>query len=220
MVATSQPPVTAESLKLAFGASDFIEIPATMDEFWQLIELPEYRLEYQNKHIIGTMSYGSTPHERVVRNLIIAFDDIFPMPEYEIFGSNRPVYAIGCDDVYNPDVHLIAGELKEYHYKNVKTASLNPVILVEVHSKSTKGFDLGEKLACYKTIPSLQQIIYIETEQPRVTIYNRTPKPNQWLNVDYVDMAQKVKILNRSLAMTKIYKKITFEPIIKPKRNI
>jgi Uma2 family endonuclease len=220
MVATSQPPVTAESLKLAFAVSDFIEIPATMDEFWQLVELPEYRLEYQKKHIIGTMSYGSTHHERVVSNMIFELRLVFDDQGYETFGSNRPVYAIGCDDVYNPDVHLIAGELKEYHYKNVKTASLNPAIIVEVHSPSTKGFDLSEKLACYKTIPSVQQIIYIETDQALVTVYNRTAKPNQWLNVDYVDMSQKVKILNRSLPMTKIYKKVEFQPIVKTKRNV
>jgi Uma2 family endonuclease len=211
MVATSYPPITAETLKMAFSQSDYISIPATMDEYWQLVDLPEYHLEYQNKHIIGTMSYGSTPHERVVRNLIIAFDDIFPMPEFEIFGSNRPVFAIGCDDIYNPDVHLIEGELKEYHYNKTKTASLNPAILVEVHSQSTKGYDLGTKLECYKTIPSVKQIIYIDTNKPYIIVYNRTAKPNQWLNVDYTDLNEKVKILNRSLAMTKIYKKVEFE---------
>ena len=124
MVATIQQPITAETLKMAFMASDFIEIPASMDEYWQLVDLPEYRLEYQNKHIIGTMSYGSTPHERVVRNLTIALDPLFPMPNFDIFGSNRPVYALGCDDIYNPDVHVIAGDLKEYHYDKTKTASL------------------------------------------------------------------------------------------------
>jgi Uma2 family endonuclease len=211
MVATIQQSITAEILKKAFMDSDFIEIPATIDEYWQLVELPEYRLEYQNKHIIGTMSYGSTPHERVVRNLIIAFDDIFPMPQFEIFGSNRPVFAIGCDDIYNPDVHLIEGELKEYRYDKTKTASQNPAVIIEIHSPSTKGYDLGTKLDCYKTMPSVKQIIYINTDKPAITVYNRTQKPNQWLNVDYTNINEKVKILNRSLAMTKIYQKVDFE---------
>lgn len=216
MVATIQQPITAETLKKAFMASDFIEIPATMDEYWQLVELPEYRLEYQNKHIIGTMSYASTPHERVVRNLIIAFDSIFPMPEFEIFGSNRPVYAIGCDDIFNPDVHLIEGELKEYRYDKTKTASQNPAVIIEVHSPGTKNYDLGTKLECYKTMPSLKQIIYINTDKPSIVVYSKTSKPNQWLNVDYTTMSEKVKILNRSLAMTKIYQKVDFEYKTKP----
>jgi hypothetical protein len=38
--------------------------------------------------------------------------------------------------------------------------------------------------------------------------------------MDYVDMSQKVKILNRSLPMTKIYKKVEFHPIVKTKRNV
>jgi Uma2 family endonuclease len=211
MVATIQQPITAETLKSAFTAADFIEIPATMDEYWQLVDLPEYRLEYQNKHIIGTMSYASTPHERVVSNLIFEFRLAFDENAYEVFGSNRPVFAIGCDDIYNPDVHLIEGELKEYHYDKTKTASVNPAVIVEVHSPSTKNYDLGTKLECYKTMPSVKQIIYINTEKPSIIVFNRTPKPNQWLNVDYTNMNEKVKILNRSLPMTKIYQRIEFQ---------
>jgi Uma2 family endonuclease len=211
MVATIQQPITAETLKKAFMDSDFIEIPATMDEYWQLAELPEYRLEYQNKHIIGTMSYGSTPHERVVSNLVFEFRLAFNEDFYEVFGSNRPVYASGCGDIYNPDVHLIEGELKEYLYDKTKTASQNPAVIIEVHSPSTKGYDLGTKLECYKTMQSVKQIIYINTDKPAITVFNRTQKPNQWLNVDYTNMTEKVKILNRSLAMTKIYKKVDFE---------
>lgn len=210
MVATIQQPITAETLKMAFMASDFIEIPATMDEYWQLVDLPEYRLEYQNKHIIGTMSYASTPHERVVSNLIFELRLAFNENIYEVFGSNRPVFAIGCDDIYNPDVHLIEGELKEYHYDKTKTASINPVVIVEVHSPTTKNYDLGTKLECYKTIPSVKQIIYINTDKPSIIVFNRTPKPNQWLNVDYTDMTEKVKILNRTLAMKKIYQRLEF----------
>jgi Uma2 family endonuclease len=211
MVATIQQPITAETLKMAFIASDFIEIPATLDEYWQLVELPEYRLEYHNKHIIGTMSYGSTPHERVVSNLIFEMRLTFNDEVYDVFGSNRPVFAIGCDDIFNPDVHLIEGGLKEYHYDKTKTATQNPAVVIEVHSPSTKGFDLGTKLDCYKTIPSVKQIIYINTDKPAITVFNRTQKPNQWLNLDYSNMNEKVKILNRSLAMTKIYQKVDFD---------
>ena len=60
-------------------------------------------------------------------------------------------------------------------------------------------------------MPSVKQIIYINTDKPSITIYNRTPKPNQWLNVDHTNLNEKVKILNRSVAMTKIYQRIEFE---------
>lgn len=207
MVTISASPVTAQTLKKAFESADFIEIPASIDDFWQLIELPEYRIEYHNNQIVGTMSYASTPHETIVSNVSFEFRLMLNQGNHKcrIFGSNRPIYAIGCGNIYQADVHAIQGELKEHAYDKTKTATMNPIIIVEVHSKSTKNYDLTEKLDCYKTIPSVQQILYIDSETLKVTVHNRTNKPNQWLTVDYRDATQSVKILNKNLLLSKIY---------------
>ena len=211
MTAANIAPVTADVLKRAFALSEFVEIPASIEDFWQLITLPEYHIEYINQHLVGTMSYGSLTHERIVSNMIfemrLAFGDI----DFEVFPSNRPVYAAGCREIYLPDLHIVEGTLALYHYDKTKTAHLNPSVIVEVHSKSTRDYDLTEKLACYKDMPSVKQIIYIETESTRVTSFQRTPKAGQWLNIDYIDLTQKCKILNKHVSLSKIYKNVIFE---------
>ena len=207
MAAISASPITAQTLKKAFEFADFIEIPASIDEFWQLIELPEYRIEYHNHQIVGTMSYASTPHETIVSNVSFELRLLLNQGNLKsrIFGSNRPIYAVGCGNIYEADVHAIQGELKEHEYKKVKTATSNPTIIIEVHSKSTKNFDITEKLDCYKTIPSVQQILYIDSETLKVTVHNRTNKPDHWLTVDYREASQQVKVLNKNLLLSKIY---------------
>ena len=211
MTAFATMPITEETLKELFKESDFIQIPATEADFWQLIELPQYHLEYHYKQIVGTMSYAATNHERIVSNAIYLFRSLLEEEDFEVFGSNRPIYAAECGNVYEPDVHVIEGVLDEYHYNKTKTASSNPALLVEVFSPSTKNFDLGLKLDCYKTIPTLKHIIYVEPDKVHVQVFNRTKRPNEWQNVDYFDLEQKIRVFGKSISLKNIYKKVIFK---------
>lgn len=210
MTAIATAPITEETLKYLFAESDFITIPATEAEFWHLIELPQYRIEFHNKQIVGTMSYASTNHELIVSNFNFTFRSLLEEDDYYVFGSNRPIYAAECGNVYEPDVHIIEGELEEHKYAKTKTASANPAVVIEVFSKTTKNFDLGEKLDCYKTIPSLKHIIYVEQNKPHVQVFNRTKRVNEWQNVDYFDLEQKIKVLGKMVSLKSIYKKVIF----------
>lgn len=49
----------------------------------------------------------------------------------------------------------------------------NPAVLVEVLSDSTREYDLGEKIALYKRIPSLRHVVFIEPDELRVTVVCR-----------------------------------------------
>jgi Uma2 family endonuclease len=209
MSATIQAPVNEDTLKMAFESGDsLVKIPATLSEYWQLIELPQYRLDYINKHIYATMSYGSLPHETIISNLIFQLNYIFGAFGYRILPSNRPIYAENCGEIYQPDVHIVKGDLQIYEYDKSKTATKNPILVVEVLSKSNRNYDIGEKLECYQLMPSVENILYVDSTQYKVTVYKRTSKPNQWLKTEYLDMNQKVKILNKNILLSKIYKDV------------
>jgi Uma2 family endonuclease len=210
MVATIPAPITADYLKKAFEKADFVEIPASIHDYWQLIELPEYRLEYIKNQIKGTMSGGSLPHERIIKNLILALSNSFENENYEVFPSNRPLYSEGCEEIYEADVHMIKDAIQLHEYDKTKTATKNPIVIVEVHSASTHNHDLGEKLDCYKAMPSVQQIIYIESTKLKVTTHNRTSKPDHWLSIDYKNLDFKVKVLNKFIPLRKIYNNTSF----------
>ena len=210
MSAIAQMPITARTLKMLLDKSDFISIPATEAEFWQLIELPQYRIEFHYNQIIGTMSYAATNHERVVSNLIFGLRSRLEEEEHEVFGSNRPIYAARCGNIYEPDVHVIQGVLEEYHYDKTKTASQNPAVIIEVFSPSTKNFDLTEKLDCYKMIPTLKHIVFIEPNKPNVEVYNRN-NLDEWQSVTYFKLDDKITLLDASISLKSIYKKVIFQ---------
>lgn len=49
----------------------------------------------------------------------------------------------------------------------------NPVLLVEVLSKSTEAYDRGEKFEHYRQIPSLREYLLVSSERPRVERFER-----------------------------------------------
>ena len=52
-------------------------------------------------------------------------------------------------------------------------AVTNPVMIVEVTSKSTKNYDRGEKLRHYRTLQSLREVLIVSHERPHVTRHHR-----------------------------------------------
>ena len=149
MTAIARMPITANRLKKQLEQEDIVFVPATIEEYWKLVETPDLRLDYFNHQIVATMSYGSIKHETIVTNVNGHFFNAF-VENFRLFGSNRPVYAADCESIFNPDVHLVQGQLQNHFYKRSKTATLNPALIVEVMSDSTREFDWVNKLPCYQ----------------------------------------------------------------------
>ena len=210
MVAT-QRKVTSETLREKFSVTDeLVWIPASKEDFWELIELPEFKIEYSKGQIVGNMSYATENHETIVANLIAMLHNALLTEGHKILGSNRPVFVGDCDEIFEPDIHTVFGKTEIYQYATTKTATMNPSVIVEVASKTTVNFDWNTKLPCYKTIPSLQHIIYVEQNKPYIEIFTRTKKPNQWLNEVCNDSSQKFKVFGKTIALKSIYQGVIF----------
>ena len=156
------------------------------------------------------MSYGSLKHETIVNNVSFRFNLNFGDENCRIFPSNRPIYAAACADIFNPDVHLVAGTLQEHFYKRSKTATLNPSIIVEVMSDSTKDYDKDIKLPCYQKITSVQHIVYIEQDRCLVLVYSRKNPSNDWTIKQFSDLEEDLTLLDKSFKLKDIYRNINF----------
>jgi Uma2 family endonuclease len=210
MTAIARMPLTANRLKKQLEQEALIFVPATIEEYWRLAESPQLRLDYVNHQIVATMSYGSLKHETIVNNVSFRFNLQFGEENCRILPSNRPVYAAECTDIFNPDVHFVEGQLEEHFYKRSKTATLNPTIIVEVMSDSTKEYDLVSKLPCYQKIDSVRHIVYIEQEYAEIMVYSRTEKSNEWLLQRFNAMTDEFRLLNKSFSLKDFYRNINF----------
>jgi Uma2 family endonuclease len=209
MTAIARMPLTANRLKKQLEQEPLIFVPATIEDYWRLAESPQLRLDYVNHQIVATMSYGSLKHETIVSNVHGSFFNTF-FENFRLFASNRPVYAADCADIFNPDVHLVEGQLEEHFYKRSKTATLNPTIIVEVMSDSTKEYDLVSKLPCYQKIDSVRHILYIEQDYAEIMVYSRTEKSNEWLLQRFNAMTDELRLLDKPFSLKDFYRNITF----------
>ena len=89
---------------------------------------------------------------------------------------------------------------------------LNPLVVVEVLSKSTRFRDKTEKLKTYQKMESIREILLIEQTEPRIEHYIKQT-PNQWLLRIYENLGEMIVLesLKCELPVAEIYAQIEFE---------
>ena len=111
-----------------------------------------------------------------------------------------------------PDVTVILGQ-PEFPKNGKRTVILNPTIIFEVLSKSTKKFDDTQKFYSYKAISSLQEYILVDQEQCFIEIRRKSSLDNQaWTFEKFTDMEDDILLqsIDFKLSMKDIYRQIVF----------
>lgn len=89
---------------------------------------------------------------------------------------------------------------------------LNPLVVIEVLSKSTRFRDKTEKLKTYQKMESIRECLLIEQNEPRIEHYIKQT-PNQWLLRIYENLGETIVLesLGCELPAAEIYAQIEFE---------
>ena len=191
----------------ALGAAE-LRFSATWEEYLELLEECEYPIEYQDGEIIA-MSHATDPHETVVFNLNgILYQILQGLQGYRGYPSNRRVFLEASRSEYNTDGFIVKGSPIAYPIRKGTSGVLNPFLVIEVLSPSTRDKDLTEKLPRYKKTPSVQHILYLEQDRPFATSFDRIGDTSRWETADYDSLEQLVPILGQQIAMRKIYENV------------
>ncbi len=207
MTTSRKYPITLKE-RLELGPEEQV-FEGSLEEFAALVEACEYPLEYEQGKIIAK-SIASDNHERIVANLLGALFIAFKgHKEFIRYGSNRHIYLPEFQCAYSPDASVVKGEPEVFEYAAGKTANLNPWLLVEVLSESTRDKDLGRKLPRYKKMGSVQFILYIEQDMHLVTLHYRMEEdPTRWASVDFNRLEQSFELGGKAVSLADIYENI------------
>jgi len=85
------------------------------------------------------------------------------------------VYIPASKQYTYPDVSVVCGEPVFFRTDNL----VNPILLVEVLSKSSRQHDRTTKFLEYKSIPSLKQYVIIDPDPPSISVFTKTDQ-NEW----------------------------------------
>ncbi|HEX3035918.1 MAG TPA: Uma2 family endonuclease, partial [Thermodesulfobacteriota bacterium] len=106
-----------------------------------------------------------------------------------------------------PDVVTLCGEAK--FDDEQRDTLLNPTLIIEVLSKSTEGYDRGEKFEHYRKLESLAEYLLVSQDKHHVDYYVRQPN-NQWLLSEAGNLQATVQLpsISCNLALTEVYDKV------------
>lgn len=199
-----------ETILEELKTKEIVCIPASEEEYLDLANKLPFKVEYHNSEII-TMGLATPSHEALVMNMGTILNILFGDNEdIMVYGSNVGVQIPKFEGgYYLPDVLVLKDEPI---FKANSTAIItNPSIIVEVLSKATEDFDVTEKLHEYKTLPSLEQIIFINQKKVGIMSFLRSENPNIWLNQDFYDETDIMQVAGKDIAVKDIYKKVKFQ---------
>jgi len=81
-----------------------------------------------------------------------------------------------------PDVMVVA---HPFELQTGRTDTvMNPCLIAEVLSTSTKAYDRGDRFLAYRTVPTFQEYLLVDQYRIYVEHHVKT-SPNQWLMSEY-----------------------------------
>jgi Uma2 family endonuclease len=127
-------------------------------------------------------------------------------------------------DIYIGDVRLWIPRYRQYTYPDVMviqgkpvytgtntTTVMNPLLIAEVLSKSTKNYDQGDKFMYYRSIPEFKEYILIDQSQYHVMQYAKTAE-GQWLftESESEDSILSLSSIDFQLPFSDLYNRVNF----------
>ncbi|MDZ8081156.1 MAG: Uma2 family endonuclease [Nostoc sp. DcaGUA01] len=178
-------------------------------EYLELEVISEYRNEYIDGQIIP-MAGGTPNHNQIAGNFYAALNFALKRQPYRVFVADQRLWIPKKRIHTYPDVMVVAGSL-EFAEGRTDTIS-NPSIIAEVLSKSTRSYDIDEKFAAYRSIPSFQEYILIDQYKKHVDQYYKTDA-KKWIFSEYEDgdSALILSSIEFQISLSDIYDKVDFD---------
>jgi Uma2 family endonuclease len=179
------------------------------EEYLEL-EIPAVeRHEYIDGEI-RLMPGGMPNHNRIVGNLFAALNFALRGQPHEVFVTDQRIW-IPRRRIYTyPDIMIIDGALQ--YQDGRKDTLINPSIIIEILSKSTRNYDKGDKFGAYRTIPEFREYILIDQYQMQIEHYFKI-EPRKWTFQEYDESNRNLifSSLSFEISLTDLYDKVEFE---------
>ncbi len=133
----------------------------TIEEYLQMENAASEKHEYYQGEIFA-MSGAKIEHNKVTSNLHYALRSKLKGKPCQPFGSDQRIHIEKNTLFTYPDISVVCGDLLTLNDDEYNV--LNPSIIFEVASPSTRDYDRGEKFKLYRDIPTLKEYILVNPE--------------------------------------------------------
>jgi len=183
---------------VAYGKKKFSE-----EEYLELERSSEEKHEYYRGEIFA-MSGAGARHNIIFSNLFGKLASRLEGNKCCPYGSDFRVH-IPENTLYTyPDISIVCRDILEDD--NPTNSTINPTVIIEILSPSTKTYDRGDKFKLYRDIPVLQEYIMVDSDSVNIEVF-RINKQNHWELEEYKQAGDKLVIqsIEVSIILSEIY---------------
>lgn len=175
----------------------------SIEEYLEMENASLEKHEYYKGEVFA-MSGAKVPHNTITKNLLISLGIKLKGKSCQPFGSDQRIHIEANTLFTYPDISIICGDIITRNNDDYNV--LNPTVLIEVLSTSTKNYDRGEKFKLYRDIPTLKEYVLVDSESIHVEIF-RLNENKHWELEEYNLDAQTILIeaVNTPLSLEEIY---------------
>jgi Uma2 family endonuclease len=183
---------------IAYGKQKF-----TIGEYLAMEEVAVEKHEYYRGEIFD-MSGSKVPHNRISGNLYALLHQKLKGKKCRPYNSDQRIH-IEVNTLFTyPDISVVCGE--DVTLNNDNWNILNPAVIIEVLSPSTKNYDRGEKFLLYRDIPTLKEYILIDSEHVHIEAF-RLNAAHRWELEEYNSPEDQlhIKAISEVIAVAEVY---------------
>jgi Uma2 family endonuclease len=181
----------------------------TPEEYLALEEAAIDKSEYHDGEIIP-MTGGTINHNKLALNFCRKFPLTIKEQNYETFINDVRLWIPLTRRYVYPDIMVIQGE--PIYHENNKTIVINPLVIIEVLSNSTKDYDRGGKFLAYRSIPEFREYILIDQYSYHIEQFAKNSN-SKWELTEYdsEDSVLTLESVEFQIPLKEIYERINFE---------
>ena len=178
----------------------------TVDEYLALEEASNIRHEFVDGYI-HAMAGGTLNHNRISMDFGTLLNDRMMGKNCEAFVENI-IVKISAAIYYYPDVVVAYDEIDGH-----ESVIHNPVLVVEVLSKSTEKIDRREKMIEYQMVSGLREYAIVTQDKMQIEVYRHDNAGEAWEGEIYTEPEQEVLFASVGVKMlvSEIYKRVKFD---------
>jgi Uma2 family endonuclease len=175
----------------------------TVEEYLQFEKESRDKHEYFRGEIFAMAGAGAR-HNVIFSNLFIEIGIQLRGKPCKPYGSDLRIHIPENTLFTYPDISIICGEIVPS--KIDPDTAVQPSILIEILSPSTRNYDLGGKFELYREIPTLKEYYVIDSESIRI-VSHRIGTNGFWEIQDYKSLEGilAMPLVNVSLSLKEIY---------------
>jgi phenylacetic acid degradation protein len=189
-------------------AEDYGKREFTIEDYLQMEAGTNQKHEYYQGEIF-LMAGAKADHNRIAANLLTGLSEKLKGGPCEVFSSEQRVYVEKNTLFTYPDLSIVCGE--PIFYKDDQFNLMNPVVIIEVLSTSTKSYDRGDKFRLYQQLPSFREYFLFDSFSILVEQFVKDAK-GDWNPRKYDRMSDSflIEAIGVSLSLEEIYRRTGF----------